>query len=953
MNAKVFFVYILFLFFPVRISSQALDSLILNQEKSFKHSHFYKKRISGGMEQNSITYINQDSIGNMWFATKNGLVKYNGKTDIHYKNNPKKKHTIGGNFVERVFIDNKGIVWVGTEPAVLSKYNPKTNDFTSIKGITGDRIKDIIQDKKGLLWISSNRNLYSYNKETQKLKKYNYKNIGIDRLLLTKDGTIYITTNQLYILTFNTKTKEFTEIPLIDKKHFIKSGSTQIYSAYNLIQDHKGYIWISTSYGYLLRYNPINKKFKKFIFETHWKIADRLTVMFLFEDKQHTIWLGTWFEGLYKILPNRKMVIKIYPDKKNSNTLSNNIVHSGFQDKAGYLWFGHEFSGIDILKKQDKFTIIAGEKNKLPNVEYLAITTDKNDNIWLGTAGNGLYYANKKNKKIHFKKSTSIIENIEHNWVISLLFDSKELLWIGTNNGLYKHNTKTKKTIHYKYNKDNYNSIISNTILSLTEGKNHTIWIGTTKGLSKLIPEKEQFYRFSHETDNPKSLSNNSIRNLLVDSNNTLWIGTFDGLNKFNEQTGNFTRFKQSDKNSIGANRINSLFEKNNALWIGSYEGGLTKYDFKTKQFKTYLKKDGLPDNNVKSILDDNQGNLWIATTNTIAKFNLITQQFTNYNRTDGLKNKLYIDNIGLQELEFSSAVKHKDHEGNIYFGGISGLTSFNPSNLPINTYQPTTIITDFKVNGKQLPVKLVNHLKPNENHLEIDLAVLNYIQPQKNKIAYFLKGIDSTWNYKNSKHHIEYFNLPKGHFTFKYKGANNDGIWSNQIKSIDIQIAPHFYESSLFYSLIILFFVVLFLAFILHKLYLKKQYIKQKEALKYSHSSLKKEEAQSINKRLLQLLAKEKPYLEADLSLQKLAIMINSKSHYLSQVINQNHQCSFHEFINKYRIEEAKRLLTETVLKIEAVAYDSGFNSISTFNASFKKETNSTPSKYRKSHQN
>lgn len=313
----------------------------------------------------------------------------------------------------------------------------------------------------------------------------------------------------------------------------------------------------------------------------------------------------------------------------------------------------------------------------------------------------------------------------------------------------------------------------------------------------------------------------------------------------------------------------------------------------------------------------------------------------------------MYIDNIGLQELEFSSAVKHKDHEGNIYFGGISGLTSFNPSNLPINTYQPTTIITDFNVNGKQLPVKLVNNLKPNENHLEIDLAVLNYIQPEKNKIAYLLSGIDSTWNYKNNKHHIEYFNLPKGHYTFKYKGANNDGIWNNQIKNIEIQIAPHFYETSLFYSLILLFFVILVLAFVFYKIYLKRQYVKQKEALKYSHSSLKKEDANLINKKLIEFLINKKPYLEADLSLQKLAKLIGTKSHYLSQVINQNHHCSFHEFINKYRIEEAKRLLTKTVLKIEAVAYDSGFNSISTFNASFKKETNTTPSKHRKSHQN
>ena len=113
----------------------------------------------------------------------------------------------------------------------------------------------------------------------------------------------------------------------------------------------------------------------------------------------------------------------------------------------------------------------------------------------------------------------------------------------------------------------------------------------------------------------------------------------------------------------------------------------------------------------------------------------------------------------------------------------------------------------------------------------------------------------------------------------------------------------------------------------------------------------LKKEEIDLINTKLLNYMKTQKPYLEADLSLQKLAKLINTKSHSLSQVINQIHHCSFHKFINKYRIEESKELLLNTSLKIEAVAYDAGFSSISTFNTAFKAETNTTPSKFRKQH--
>ncbi len=179
-------------------------------------------------------------------------------------------------------------------------------------------------------------------------------------------------------------------------------------------------------------------------------------------------------------------------------------------------------------------------------------------------------------------------------------------------------------------------------------------------------------------------------------------------------------------------------------------------------------------------------------------------------------------------------------------------------------------------------------------------------------------------------------------------KGANNDGVWNEATQVVKITIEERFYRTNLFYGINIAFFIALIFAFILYKRHIKIQIEKQKKLLRYTSSNLSDEFIDKKNIEILQLLKNSKQYLEADLSLQKLALAVNTKPNYLSEIINRKHSCNFRDFINKYRIETAKELLINTSLKIEAVAYDSGFNTLSTFNAVFKKETGTTPSKFR-----
>jgi len=326
--------------------------------------------------------------------------------------------------------------------------------------------------------------------------------------------------------------------------------------------------------------------------------------------------------------------------------------------------------------------------------------------------------------------------------------------------------------------------------------------------------------------------------------------------------------------------------------------------------------------------------------------------QFIYYDATDGLYNKMYVENMGWQELEFASGFAYKDYKNFLYFGGVGGIVMFHPDSLPVNPYRPPVVVQNFFVNGKKMPFSgKPIPLKNQQNHIKFNLSVYNYIQPEKNQYAYKLVPYDTSWHYAGHKNTAEYYNLPPGKYTFYYKGSNNDGIWSPVYRFPALFIANPFYKTTGFYLANLILIFLLLLAFLAYRFYLKRKLARQKKKLRYQTSNLKEEDAKRISKKLEEKLRSEKLYLEPDLSLHKLAESIGEKAHHVSQVINQLHNKRFGDYINTFRIEEAKKMLVETYLKIEAVAYDSGFSSLSTFNAVFKKETGLTPSKYRKIH--
>jgi signal transduction histidine kinase len=235
-------------------------------------------------------------------------------------------------------------------------------------------------------------------------------------------------------------------------------------------------------------------------------------------------------------------------------------------------------------------------------------------------------------------------------------------------------------------------------------------------------------------------------------------------------------------------------------LWIGTAGGGLNRFDRETETFTYYREKDGLPNDVVYGILEDSRGYLWLSTNKGLSKFDPQTETFTNYDVNDGL-----------QGNEFNGGAFHKSRDGEMFFGGLNGLTAFYPENIQDNNFMPPVVLTSLTQGGEDVhvgqaleSVKEIAFHWPN-NFFEFEFAALSYTQPEKNQYAYRLEGLKEDWNYIGTRRFGRYTNLPSGTYTLRIKGSNNDGIWNEKGTAITIKVVPPFWGTWWFRGIVAL----------------------------------------------------------------------------------------------------------------------------------------------------
>ncbi|HLP61197.1 MAG TPA: two-component regulator propeller domain-containing protein [Candidatus Deferrimicrobium sp.] len=805
----------------------------MSKKKRFEHIS-----IKEGLSQSAINCIMQDSKGFMWFGTQDGLNRYDGYGFTVYRNEQGNSGTLVKNWINAIYESPHapGILWIGTS-AGLCTYNYKTDTFAVFSNILGNEpVNAIIEDIDGYLWFgSTDEGLVKFD---QKKVEIRYKN-NATVLMNDSEGNIWIGLDKGGLSKLNTKSGNiitYLESPtgLIDNRVLA------------LFCDQDGDIWIGTDGGGLILLHK--DKNNKEIF-THFPATPNTPgglnnghVKTIIQDRSGLLWIGTNGGGLSCLQKETKRFISYTKDPNNSYSLSHNDIEVIFEDKAGSLWIGTQGEGINkIDSRYDNFALYQYEPynpNGLKHEKIWSIVEGKDGHFWIGTDGGVYNFDIRADKFTHIKHNINNPNSLLHNQVLSICEDRAGNLWLGTDGGgLYKYTRAGPIVFHYTNDPQNPASLSNDRILSIIQDSSGVLWFGTDGGgISCLNPNEPRnkygkklfFTRYTHKYTDPCSLSHNQVFTIYEDKNKTVWVGTRGGgLNRFDPAGKCFQHFENDPgvTNSLSDNSILSIImDSTETLWIGTVNG-LNQFDIKNEKWTRYTKKNGLPNNVIYGILEENflpggrAENLWISTNMGLSRFNISTGKFKNYDAQDGL-----------QSNEFNTNAYTKSKRGIMFFGGIKGFNVFDPLQIKDNSYAPPVTLTDFYIANEPVPISPKGnsplkvsitetqeiHLSYLQNSFSFGFIALNYVQPAKNRYKYRLEGYNDDWIYQETRQMVFYTKVPAGRYVFRVKGSNNDGVWNEKGAAVTLYIAPPFWLS--WWFLLLMTVLLMGFLFLLHK---------------------------------------------------------------------------------------------------------------------------------------
>ena len=766
-----------------------------------------------GLSDNRINSILQDRRGFMWFATEDGLNRYDGNTFVAYKNNPDDPNTLSTSLIQNLIEDGHGDLWIGTWGG-LDKLDPTTEHFTHYRynadnpnSISGDAIKSIGQDSHGYLWIGTVEDgLNKFDPATEAFTRY--RNDSNGQFVGEINSIIEDSSREIW---FAGPRGLFHLSPQTGQITRLRATIDRLAADY-LHEDKAGNLW-------MLAYSPVaqlvkyDRRAERFTAYPFGEGAVGIPFSNIREDGQNGLWVAS-SQGLYHFdLQTEKFEYRFQHDETNPDSLNDNSVSSIYRDRSGLLWVGTETGGLNILDlRQGQFGSYRhrpGNPGSLLSGLVTAIHQDRNGILWAGFTPLALDRLDRKTGQVTHYPPGSGSKNVlgKGGTLMGIYRDAQGYLWLSGWGVLDRFDERSGQFTHYQHKPDDPNSLLSDNILCIYQDRSGRLWLGQVDGLSSFDPATEKFINYQNNPADPASLGSNGVNAIYQDRSGTLWFGTWIGtLSRFDDKTNTFVNLRADsrDPHKLSGGRIHAIHEDQaGTLWLGTADG-LYRYNRENETFNHYTENQGLPSGVVQCILDDRSGRLWLGTKKGISRFDPHNETFRNYDVFDGL-----------QSNEFSEGCYEDSQSGEMFFGGNNGITTFFPENIRDNLYVPPVVLTSFKIFNQPVPIGPKSALKKaipyvdsltlsyRDNVFSFEFAALSHANSQKNRYRYKLEGLEPGWNEVGSKQRLAtYTNLDPGKYVFRVQASNSDGVWNEEGVSLPILITPPWWRTNWFHAL-------------------------------------------------------------------------------------------------------------------------------------------------------
>ena len=777
---------------------------------------------SAKLSNSAITSVYMDKYDYVWLGTWDGLNRYDGSTIKLYKPDPFQKGTISNNVVRNFLEDKQGNLWVVTHIGI-NRYDRIKNYFH----VYLDSIPDIpllenniraCLGPDGQIWTSLiGMGISRYAANNDQFVPVEFKGLGAEWFASVADLSEH--NGFLYLLGIDGRLVCAVDNRVVFNKKLVDNDALRFHRFLKL--GSKTYLAIANGKRELLIYDVSDVEKSPVVL----KLGDKI-VSSLSENLSGTYaWLGSESGDIMKIVPEGDS-FSLLPMNSYFPSLSRARIKilSIRETKQDIVWIGTDGDGVYKFLTRPKtfYSITEGPSGagQISHSIVRSIYEDKDGTLFIGTRGGGLNIIDPVKKQTRILNSKNGLSN---DAVLSIEKDLKGNLWVGADGeGIDMVESGSGKIYHFPRDFENPPGITFANIYSICVDAFNDIWLGTSGygvihmkvakagGRYKLL----EFDRISHQIkNNGASIRSDIVYSIVEEKPNLLWFSTRGaGVYRYNTLTKHIEANIQAvanEKTGLTNSDVLSLYiDSQEELWVGS-SGGLDRIFLQNKPYRVqhFTEREGLPNNTVHGIQEDHNKNIWLSTNRGLVVYDRKKNTFKSFDTNDGLRNNEFTDGA-----TFKSSYSNK-----LFFGGVDGLDMVYPEKLQTQDYFPKLTVTDFQVRNESINpgddtkilsrnIDATDHitLKYDQNFISLFFTTLDYWSKRKSEYAYFLENFDKDWNYIHQQQAVTLTNIPPGDYKLNINYKNENGNWGIEPKIIQLTITPPVWKTGWAYAVYI-----------------------------------------------------------------------------------------------------------------------------------------------------
>lgn len=710
-----------------------------------------------GLPGEAVYQVLQTRDGYLWLRTSAGLVRFDGTRFVEIK--PAVNGALLREAVRAICRGADGDLLVRTTSHTLLLSAGRFADYRKPAPLPDGDIRVLFESRNHDVFVGSDDFIYS----------------------ITNSGPVTLRRGTSWTFAFREGDDGTVWIPTVTGLYRYRHGEVAPYSGSNetvrataLARDGVGRDWVGLVYGLRML---VDGRFLQTAITR--QIQSEVSAMLT--DRSGSLWVATVANGLYRIAGNQV---------SNFNAvdgIGDNRVLSLFEDQEGSLWVGTA-SGLERFRDTRFVTIT--HKEHLPSDAVANILEARDGSVYVFSMGGGL--ARIRGRTVDAFTTKDGLPSLYADG----LFESRDgTLWLGTDTGMasFKDGRFRLFTAH---------GALAHTFISAINQDDEGLIVTTAQEIAYRFRDGEVEPLTFHGRLTPLSVRGTYTFTIYRDPSGTMWFGTTKGLFRFRDGESPDKAWQQEVPFPV-----TTIFDdRRGNLWIGGRSPGLTRFRMADRHVTRYTSRTGLFDGYPTSIQGDEQGRLWISTSNGI----VVASQKDLDDYADGriaiVPAAMYGTEDGMKTSEASRAdaqpASCRTRDGRLWFTTQKGVVVADPADLRRNKTIPPVVLEEMVVNGAPISPEEGVQIGPGAQRVEFHYTSLSLLVPRRVRFRYKLEGYDRDWVDAGPNRAAYYTGLPPGKYRFRVIGSNDDGVWNLDGAAIDFTLRPHFYEMKWFLSL-------------------------------------------------------------------------------------------------------------------------------------------------------